>query len=31
VGDNLEPLREYLAKNYRVVKVFPGMQIWERS
>ena len=31
VGDNLGPLREYLAKNYRVVKVFPGMQIWERS
>lgn len=31
VGDNLGPLREYLGKNYRVVKAFPRMQVWERS
>jgi hypothetical protein len=30
-GDNLGPLQEYLARNYRVVKVFPGLQVWERS
>ena len=30
-GDNLGPFMEYVAKNYHLTKVFPGLQIWERN